>query len=344
MRRPRPSSTRGSPTASRPARAGVTLLELLLVMMILGIVLGGGLGVFAALDLGRRQALGVVKNAVRGAQNSALASSSPARVLLDAEAGTVAVESLRVIGTWHFENQRLAGAFGLDGAAPNARFGEGWLGDGLWFSGRADSYAEIPVEHAPSFDLTDGFSVECVVLRSAMGGGKILQIGSVVALLTNPAGAVRGKFTTRIEHEGREQKGGEVFVESPPDALPAERWTRIELEYDRLRLSLFVDGIPVASIEERARVWPVDDRLLLSDPRHAFEGAIDCLVIRAMVREEPVELADSVRFAPGTPPAVVFDAGGRLDRSVHPDPVFLRLAFDDGTSAGFTVGAYGVIE
>ena len=55
---------------------GVTLLELLLVMMILAVVVGGGLGMFAALDLGKRQAAGIVKNVLRSAQNSARPSEN----------------------------------------------------------------------------------------------------------------------------------------------------------------------------------------------------------------------------------------------------------------------------
>ena len=55
-----------------------TLLELILVMMVLAIVMGGGLGLFAALDVGKRQATGLVKNVLRTAQNSAIARQSPA--------------------------------------------------------------------------------------------------------------------------------------------------------------------------------------------------------------------------------------------------------------------------
>jgi hypothetical protein len=323
----------------------VTLLELMLVMAILALVLGSGLGMFAALDLGKRQAAGLVKNALRSAQNSAIAREAPARVRFDRAAGLVVAESLQVIGTWHFEGRRLEGALGLDGGVHEARFIEdGFLGDALSFDGRTGAWAEIPVQSDPAFDFARGFAVRCAVLRDQTGAGRLLQVGTVCTIDLNAAGAVRGRFLPVVIQQGREVPGGEVVVESGPGVVPPERWTRIALEYDRRELVLLVDGVPVARTAETAPVWPIDGPLVLSDARRPFPGAIDALVIAAVVAGEEARLPESVRLAEGTPDEVLFDAGGGLDRAQHAEPVAIVLEFDDGARETISVGRYGTVE
>src|SRR5262245_33568151 len=100
----------------RARKLGFTLLELLLVMAILAVVAGGAMGMFAALDVGKRQAAGLVKNSLRSAANSAIARTAPARVRIDAKQGTLTPMALTVVGTWQFERHALAGNSGLDGA------------------------------------------------------------------------------------------------------------------------------------------------------------------------------------------------------------------------------------
>lgn len=329
----------------RGARAGVTLLELLLVMMILGVVMGGGLGLFAALDLGRRQAVGLVRNVVRTAQNTAIAGRAPARVRIDRAAGTLTAEALQVVGTWHFEDRSLRGAFGLDGESRGVEFVEdGYLGDALSFSGKTGALAEIPVQRSPSFDLSRGFSVACAVRKAPAGAGWLLRLGTVVGIRVNDAGEVEGRFATQVVEEGEPERGGDVLVRSPEGVLPPERWVRLRLEYDRVALVLFVDDVPVARVEESAPVWGIDGPLALSDEARPFTGEIDCLVVAVVVADEAGQLPDGVRLPEDAPAEVRFDAGGSLDRRLHQGPVVLRLDFDDGTSEVVTIGVYGTVE
>ncbi len=325
--------------------SGVTLLELILVMMILGIVVGGGLGLFSALDVGRRQAVGLVKNVLRTAQNSALARTAPACVRIDPENGSLRAEALAVVGTWHFENGALEGAFGLDGGVEGAEFVRGgYLGDALSFQTGDHAVARIPIETEPSFDFHDGFRLECAVRVEGTGGGRLIDVGGSVGLLINAAGAVRGEFLSEILKDGRLQPGGTIAVETGPGLVPPSRWTRLALEYDRERLVLHVDGVPVVEQAEVVAVWKVEAPLTLSDERRPFPGSIDNLVISAMVTDESVELPDSVRFAGETIPCIRFDAGGGLDRRTHPEPVLLWLDYEDGSRESIGVGFYGTVD
>ena len=61
-------------------KAGLTLIELLLVMGVLALVLGVGLGSLASLNPGERAAVGLVQDALRSAHNSAVARVASARV------------------------------------------------------------------------------------------------------------------------------------------------------------------------------------------------------------------------------------------------------------------------
>lgn len=337
-------------TAPRASRAGLTLLELLLVMAILGLVLGGGLGLFAALDLGKRQAVGLVKNVVRSAQNTAIATQAPARVRIDTKdgeaGGWLRAEALRVIGTWHFEGRDVKG-FGMEGAAPGELFSEdGFVGEALRFVGAFGEAAVIPVNLDPAFDLTDGFALECALRWEDAGGGKAVAIGSSVALELGRTGALRGRFRAAVEGAGAGQarRGAPVVVETPPGALSPERWSVVRLAYDREELTLTVDGVPLARTVETAPVWQVEGPLQLSDGTRPFPGSIDALVVSAVVADEPVVLPETVRFGKGTPALVHFAAGGGLDRRRHPEPVRIGLVFDDGTEALVAVGMYGTVE
>jgi prepilin-type N-terminal cleavage/methylation domain-containing protein len=326
-------------------QAGMTLLELLLVMAILAIALGGGLGMFSAIDVGKRQAVGLVKNTLRTAKDAAVTLQSPARVRIDKQRGVLLPESLHVIGTWHFENGQFDGAFGLDGEVNNVRWvTDGYLGDAIDFGARLEATARVGVEFDPAYDFADGFALDCAVRMEHAVGGRLLSLGGSFGVDVNAGGAIRGWFRPAVDQDGREQVGSEVVVLSDYGALPPERWVRVRLEYDRRHLVLYVDGVPLASVEEDAEVWKVDGPLRLSDAAKPFPGSLDNLVISTVVAEEPAELPETVRFGADTPSFIAFDAGGGLDRRVHPEPLSLVLEFDDGAQQSVFVGRYGTVE
>lgn len=326
------------------ARAGLTLLELLLVMGILAVVAGAGLGMFATLDFGRAQAAGLVKNVIRSARNAAIGSQSPARVRFE-EDGSFRAEMLQIVGTWHFEGD-LSGSLALDGRVVEAVFvDDGFVGQGLAFPERA--FAEIPVQYDPGFDPTDGFALEVCVRREALGGGRVVRLGSVCALEIGAGGELRGRFVPSTESPGsadERARGFPVVVQSEPGAVPPERWTRVRVEYDRARLTVYVDGVPVAAVDETAPVAPLDGPLILSDERHAFPGTIDRLVVGVVAADDGARLPDAVRFDEDTPERIWFDGGGGLDRTRHREPVAVTLHFEDGSTERVLVGVYGTVE
>jgi type II secretory pathway pseudopilin PulG len=334
--------------AIRSSKAGLTLLELLAVMFIMALVLGGGLGFFAGMDLGKRQAAGLVRNVLRSAQNTAIASGAPARVRIDKARNALWAESLATVGTYHFEGQSLTG-FGPAGTAEPEDFDErGFVGACFRPAGHLGHRAEIPLENDPACDFTHGFSLECALLRESEDGGRVLSLGSsespTLALDLGANGALRARMRTRVGAADSDQPGGAVILQSEPGLVPVGRWFKVRVRYDRARFELLLDGALVDAEEEENFVWRVDAPLVLSDGALPFPGRIDNLVIAAMVVGDPSTLPETVRFAPDVPPVVQFAASGGLDRERHRDPPRIGLDYQDGSREIVTVGLYGTVE
>jgi prepilin-type N-terminal cleavage/methylation domain-containing protein len=329
-------------------RAGVTLLELMLVIALLALLLGGGVGLLSSLDLGRRQAAGLVRSVLRSAQNTAIASSAPARVRLDRAAGRLFGEALVTVGTWHFEGRSLTGAGPAGVAEPEDFDPRGFTGACLRPAARPRSFAEIPLERDPAFDFTHGFALECALYRESAAGGRVLVIGEsespTLGLELGQNGALRARMRTRLGDASSERPGGSVLLQSEPGLVPVGRWMVVRVRYDRARFELMLDGVVVASQEEASYVWRVDAPLVLSDRAYPFPGRIDALVIAVMVVGVPASLPARVRFASDAPELVQFAAGGGLDRSAHAGPPRIALEFEDGAREVVSVGLYGTVE
>lgn len=326
----------------------MTMLELVLVIFLMALILGGGLGLFSALDLGKRQAAGLVRNVLRSAQNTAIASSAPARVRIDKTNGRLWAESLVTVGTYHFEDRSITG-YGPAGAAEPEHFDErGFVGACFRPAGALRAKAEIPLQRDPACDFTHGFALGLALLRESESGGRVFSLGPpetpTLALELGKNGTLRARMRTRLGEATSERAGGTVILQSEPGLVPVGRWVQVRVRYDRARFELLIDGARVDSEEEESYVWRVDAPLVLSDASLPFPGRIDSLVIAALVVGEPSVLPESVHFVPDVPPVVQFAASGGLDRERHRDPPRIVLEFQDGSRETVTVGLYGTVE
>jgi len=326
----------------------MTLLELMLVMMLLALILGSGLGVFASLDLGKRQAAGLVRNVLRSAQNTAIATSGPARVRFDKTAGTLWAESLVTVGTYRFEGQSVEG-FGPPGEAfPEDFDPRGFTGACFRPAGKLKSKLVIPIERDPAFDFTLGFSITCAIYRETEGGGRILFVGAsdtpTVALDLSANGMLRARFRTRVGDALSDKPGGQVTATSEAGLVPIGRWMQVCMRYDRAHFELLLDGVLIATQDEEHYVWKVEAPLTLSDPALPFPGRIDELVIAALVDAPPEHLPQTVHFTPDTPPVIQFAASGGLDREAHAEAPRITLEFNDGARETVLVGLFGNVE
>jgi hypothetical protein len=320
----------------------------MLVMSIMALLLGIGLGIFSRLDLGDRVATSLVENVIRSAHNWSVARRAPARVGIDAKTGTIRAEGLAVIGTWHFEQEPIQGAFGLDGMMSGGQIVEdGFEGRALSFVGEPEhSQVEIAVQNDPSYDLRPGFALRCALrVEPGRGGGAVLKIGESVGLEVSEQDSAQGWILSESrDDQGRPQRGGKVPVETPPLALAPGRWCEVELRYDRRHLEIYVDKVLLARVPETVPVWKINGPLVISPSARPFQGTIDNLVIEAVASEEETSLPRNVVFAAGTPREIVFAPGGELDRFVHREPVKVALEFEDGRQVPILVNLFGTVE
>ncbi len=98
-------------------RAGVTLLELVVVIVILSLLLGLSIALFrnANHDLGVRSSSGHLTALLRAARDQARAERAPAWVVLDTAENSVYAMTKETVGEWHFEDTVTTGAFGKNG-------------------------------------------------------------------------------------------------------------------------------------------------------------------------------------------------------------------------------------
>jgi type II secretory pathway pseudopilin PulG len=324
----------------------MTLVELLMVMVLMGLLLGGAVGLLANIDLGRRAATGMVQNVIRSARNSAQARGAPARVRFDPVGGTIVAEAMEIVGTWHFEEDSLPGAFGHNGINSGGVLVEdGWIGRALSFAGRGAASAEFPVQSDPSFEFSQGFALECAVRIEDTGGGQLVKLGGSIGLDVTGQLGVRGWFLPLVtDTAGVERAGGKVYADTPPASLRPGRWHRVRYEYDRRTARLLIDGVELGRAELEAAVWTTDGPLLVGDAQRGFPGSLDNLVVGAVAASDVIEMPETVRFAADVPPVVRFDAGGHLDREVHPGPIEFHLEFEDGDRIPLRIGMYGTVE
>lgn len=333
----------GPPVAGRSRPGGFTLVELLMVMALLGVLLGTGVGMLASLNLGRRAALGLCQNTLRAARNAAVARSAPAEVSIDRRAGTLVARSMEVVGTWQFE-ERLTGANDAPGVGLGATFtDDGFIGEGLAVG--MGARAEFPVQRDPAWDFADGFAVECAVRIDVAGSLAVVDAGGAFGISVSGDLGGRGWFRPRVAGEdGAAHAGGALAVDLEPGTLELGRWHTLQLAYDRRVLSLDVDGVPRARESYDAVVWPLEGPLRVGDERAGGAASVDRLVVSAVAAARTVKLPDGVAFSEDTPALVRFEAGGRLDRTLHPRAVEFALEYEDGERAPLRIGLYGTVE
>ena len=334
---------RESSALARDRRA-FTLVELVVVMLILSLLMGAGVGLLSGFSPAKNAASGMVRNTLRSAQSSAAATQSPTVVNIDKARGVLSVNSLRVVGTWHFEGGRLSGAFGMEGVASAGLFVEdGYIGGAFSLAKAGSKGAKIPIADRGGFDLGHGFLVQFVVRRDGPGGGQVLSIGETLVIEVGQSGEVRARFGTSGEGLGESGRSARVTITSPAGMLQPERWARVAVRYDRRYFQVEVEDLVVASFEESSRVKRIEDPLVLAGGGRAFPGSIDNLVISAIELGEEMVLPEGVLIEKA-PDAIYFQAGGGLDRKAHPGPANVELLLEDGSRDVFSVGVFGTAE
>lgn len=323
--------------ARRASRAGLTLLELLLTMGLLGLLLGTGVGVFASLDLGAERSPTVVRSVLTSGRSRASDEGQAVHVLVENEGQELVLRAPRIVASYSFES----GASGPRGRAPELagarRVDDGYLGAGLAFAGGGnDAKVRIDLGDDGRFDLREGFALRMRVRADDTTGGVLLDLGGVVRLEVRDGGQLVGSVVP--DEQSR------VDLESPFGALGFGRWAEVGMTYDRVRFSITVDGFPVARLSLTDPLGEPNRELILGGRPRPFPGLVDELVIWIYERQQAVVLPEERRWPKDGPTRISFDRDGSLDPGTHPEGFELVFQAEGRDADVIAVSRYGVVR
>ncbi len=319
-------------------RAAFTLIELFLVLLVLGVVVG--LTVFRVdrSDPGARGLRSAVEAFLESSRSRARLQGEA--VLVRLEPGPAEQDPLELVRyVWRpvletgFE-ARYAARQGLQLQDP-ARLGPpGRVGTGLDLSAGGNV---LLAGRGGLLDSPEGLVVEFDWLENEASSGRLLEWEGMLSLRKN-----RDRLSLVAWIGSREEERYQpVSLDSEDGALEPGVWQRIRCEIADGFLVLAVDGREVGRREVgEGRLAPGREAPLLGDPSGAVLGHADEFVVLARRREPGPEMEVDVR-ALFTPPEIFFDRFGRLDPGRHPEPVRVVLEEFGQEAGSFLVGRFG---
>ncbi|MHC4261678.1 MAG: hypothetical protein ACYSWX_04090 [Planctomycetota bacterium] len=339
---------------------GLTLLELLLVMGILGLAFGAGIGIFATRDPVAPIAPSVVRSALRNAQAAAQLEGAPVWVDWSEEDRSLRIRHRENLGTWHFEPDGALKARGERSEPARAALFEGarilgspkgsksiepaWIGTGLDLRARRATWA-VPLHTYERFDFTEGLSVSLMIHPTDAFDGVLWELGEIAGLEYGRDGSLSAWVTLRQEGDPSGVRGGgRVETTLPSRTAPVGDWTQVEVVYDRVELRVVVDGFPAAIVPLTDPLPVLQGSLVLGHRDRAFTGIVDSLTVGAYRESEPLELPAEGIWPDGAPTRIRFDADGTLDRQLHAEPIELRFETAPGQTESVRVSRYGTVE
>lgn len=314
------------------------------MLALISVLMGIGVGAFRRINLGRAMAVSQVKDALRSTRLFAIEQGAPARLDFNLEDGVMISSGMVGVGNWHFEDT--TGWPTTVEATGDATFAPGGvLGRCLVIPD--GSIGQARLGRSPSFDGEQGFRAELFVRTQTERTATILKKGDGFRIQITAGGGVRADV--RVREGGAKGRGeGETLSVSVPDCVPRDRWTRIGMSYDGLRLRVMIDGRDRGELRNDARMDPWPDSaaaLLVGSVDPPFNGSVDEVRLAAVESAESVPLPEGVTFK--NPTTVWFDGRGRLDPGRHAEPVTITLQYgeeSEGRRRDVVVGLMGEVQ
>jgi len=316
------------------SRRGVTLLELLTVLVIFSMLLA----ITAAFMQGANRDLGVAAAAnqavgvLRVAHQQSRSSTAPSWVVLDTKQNRIYMLLKETVGEWHLEDMVTTGAFGKDGKVSGGHNVPGRVGKGIQLSGSSSiSFGEVPF-YAPD----QGVSIEFWFLRrSGRGRGVLASIGNEIEVSSEPDGHIEARV-------------GSLRASSGQIRLPNDAWCYLQLIYSGRELKLILNRREMPAVPGKV-AWTPGTSFAVGGS--GFTGIVDEVKLGLIIPRDEYLLPPECSFAfPGgfKPPdsgevSIAFDAEGRLDPSVSPQPFTFSIKSPADTKE-IIVGPGGTLQ
>jgi len=336
-------------TRTRPAReAGVTLIELMVVLGLMATLMGLGISMYA--NLGKQGVFSATTARVLASLNRVRNSSMTHPAALQVNAGDPdkgqensirGVEFVPMAGTQceppaQGESQIL-GVMDRNGSVPpGATFQGGVIGQAIFLTGGG----ALDFGNHPAYDATEGVAIDVWIYPTANSTGTIVRRGDGLGLYTvrgadgptvrfelafasGPLGTAGGAESAIVETRKFEAQGA---------LIPLNRWSRIVATYDRSAVTIALDTGrgPVEKLREResAPLAPSRKSNLYvgggGGSGSSFRGGIDDLRIEGVLGESYEPFPAQV-LVEGPTRRIRF-LGGKLDPAYHsrPEPLILK--------------------
>lgn len=304
-------------------RRGITLVELLVVLILLSLLLAIGATLFRNpnRDLGVRVAAGHLMATIRSVREHARSEGMGAAVRIDLrDPQRFQAVTGETVQMWHFEslqNRETPGAFGSSAkCSSKVRRVAGRVGSALQFDGTGVvECGSLPVQRTDQ-----GLVIDFWILPQSVRG-------------TQTICRVTGLIEVRLEGDGRLTASlGSCRLGMPETPrrmlLEPDLWYHVQLMHQGGEGQLWVNEQAVDA-RPGALEWNRSMSLQIGASERGLVGAVDEFRVGVILAREEFVLAREVRFEPSTGSWprnqselwIHFDAEGRLDARRHPRPV-----------------------
>jgi len=353
--------TSASRNGGRDARrAGLTLIEILVVLAIAAVLFGAGIGVFKGITRsGARQAARAeVLNLIHKARNAARGEERSA-ILFEENGTRVRAIIQRVVALLHFEDLE-------DGVTTGADRKDGKVAGGtIYERGKVRRAMQleggtIDLGRYPDYDATDGVGAELWFKPASKNTMTLLEKGRSWRLYVEPA---RTGLVVKAEiHVGRSNAGStRLLLDGSGTVLPVGRWAHIGFSYDRAFAILEVNRVEIARVpkdpsmdsdspsgamepievepETRPIVRDPEAPLMIGSGGSPVDGYVDEVRVTAVLSGDVVNLPEGVTIECESD-GIHFEDGW-LDDRFHTAPVKFSVQFE-GRGKPVVVGLNGM--
>lgn len=316
-------------------QAAFTLMELLLVMVVVGVVMGIGVSGFDRMDPGYQGLQSTVETFLESSRDRARTSGHAVVVEVVPGQGDDGDRFRRLIFRRAMEasfEPRFRGREGVIAVGDADLTAVGRFGTGIDLEGSGS----VSVDGRGLPDLSLGFSLDLDMKPSGGDSGQLMRWeGLLDARMMKNGGAM---IFLRAG-EGGAELFQDVTLEVPGGTFAPGRWQHLKI--------VAADGLAIVSVDGaevvRAQIPPV-----LGSPRtgavfgadtKGWAGRLDEFTVWARVAENGPELPTDVDLGIGAT-RILFDRHGTLDASAHQAGVPVRLSSFDDEIASFVVGRF----
>ncbi|HYG75386.1 MAG TPA: LamG-like jellyroll fold domain-containing protein [Planctomycetota bacterium] len=300
---------------------GLSLMELLAVMLIISILLGFSGAVYwrSARSFKEQGAAAEVDVALRQAKNSALTANAPAYVEIDVKNNRIVPWVYKTVGLWHLEDRdsygQSSGPYHRAVMRGATLFPEGKIGkcarlkDGAYVDAGAD----------PDFDCEDGGFLEAYIRPTSYtfaGDHFIFSKRNAYFLKITTGGVLEGS-------------AGKKPLKATSYRIVPGRWTKVAFAWDHQSTRIMIDDGVVAI--GPGSIPPLsDDPLLIGHESSSMEGLVDEVRVMSASPGNALHLGKTMSIQHNLAPwsAVYFAPDGNLDMRYHAGPATITLVQD----------------